>query len=66
MIYFQILWSAVSSYTFSEVKHGAKFVPMYERAHSGDKTIIYIDKLSEHVPATVNNVVIPEEIQPLA
>jgi len=56
----------VSSYTFNEVKHGAKFVPMYERAQSGDKTIIYIDKLSEHVPATVNNVVIPEEVQPLA
>lgn len=56
----------VSSYTFSEVKHGAKFVPMYERAQSGDKTIIYIDKLNEHVPATVNDIVVPQEIQPLA
>ena len=56
---------AVSSYTFSEVKHGAKFVPMYERAQTGDKTIIYIDKLSEHIPATVNTVVIQEEIEPL-
>ena len=56
---------AVSSYTFSEVKHGAKFVPMYERAASGDKTIIYIDKLSEHIPATVNATVAQEENEPL-
>jgi inward rectifier potassium channel len=56
---------AVSSYTFSEVKHGARFVPMYERAQTGDKTIIYIDKLSEHIPATVNSVVAQEEIEPL-
>jgi inward rectifier potassium channel len=56
---------AVSSYTFGEVKHGAKFVPMYERAQSGDKTIIYLDKLSEHIPATVNSVMIQEEIEPL-
>ena len=56
---------AVSSYTFSEVKHGARFVPMYERAHTGDKTIIYIDKLSEHIPATVNGVVAQQEIEPL-
>jgi inward rectifier potassium channel len=57
---------AISSYTFSEVKHGAKFVPMYERAQSGDKTILYIDKLSEHVPATVNAVIVQEEMEPLA
>jgi inward rectifier potassium channel len=57
---------AVSSYTFSEIKHGAKFLPMYERAESGDRTIIHIDKLNAHVPATVNDVVVPEEIEPLA
>jgi inward rectifier potassium channel len=57
---------AVSSYTFKEVKHGAKFVPMYERASSGDKTIIYIDKLNEHIPAPVNVVMAQEEIGPVA
>jgi inward rectifier potassium channel len=57
---------AVSSYTFSEVKHGAKFVPMYERAQTGDRTIIYIDKLNEHIPASVNIINMQEEIEPLA
>ena len=57
---------AVSSYTFSELKYGAKFVPMYERAHTGDRTIVYIDKLSEYTPAAVNSVVTQEEIEPLA
>lgn len=51
---------AITSYTFNEIKYGARFVPMYERAQSGDKTIIYIDKLNEHIPAPVNIINIAE------
>ena len=45
---------AITSYTFNEIKYGARFAPMYESAQSGDKTIIYLDKLNEHIPAQVN------------
>ncbi len=47
---------ARTSYLFSEIKHGAKFNPMYERASSGDKTIIYLDKLNSFTQASLNQV----------
>ncbi len=45
---------ARTSYVFSEVHYGAKFEPMYERASTGDKTIIHLNKLNSFLPATLN------------
>lgn len=35
-----------TSYTFNEIVIGAKFNPMYTKSDSGNKTILYLDKLS--------------------
>ena len=43
-----------TSYVFSEIEYGAKFEPMYERASTGDKTIIYLEKINSFVPASLN------------
>ncbi|MDQ6904142.1 MAG: ion channel [Bacteroidota bacterium] len=53
---------ARTSYVFEEVHHGAKFEPMYERASTGDKTIIYLNKLNSIIPATLNSININEEL----
>ena len=45
---------ARTSYVFGEVHYGAKFEPMYERAETGDKTIIYLDKLNTFKTAELN------------
>lgn len=45
---------ARSSYLFSEIKYGAKFIPMYDRSASGNKTIIYIDKLNNYAEVELN------------
>ncbi len=47
---------ARTSYVFNEIQYGGKFEPMYERAETGDKTIIYLDKLNAFKPAALNNV----------
>ncbi|MEO8763152.1 MAG: ion channel [Ginsengibacter sp.] len=47
---------ARTSYLFSEIQHGAKFIPMYERALTGDKTIIYLDKLNSYTEVVLNQV----------
>ncbi len=52
---------ARTSYVFEEVYHGAKFEPMYERASTGDKTIIYINKLNSIIPATLNSIIVNDE-----
>lgn len=52
---------ARTSYVFEEVHHGAKFEPMYERASTGDKTIIYLNKLNAVVPAPLNSIVMNDE-----
>lgn len=46
---------ARTSYVFGEILYGAKFEPMYERAGTGDKTIIYLDKLNYFKPAILNS-----------
>lgn len=43
-----------TSYLFNEVRYGAKFEPMYERASSGDKTILYLDKLNDITEVSLN------------
>jgi len=37
-----------SSYSFSEIVHGAKFLPMFSRSDNQNKTILHIDKLNLH------------------
>jgi inward rectifier potassium channel len=38
---------AKTSYTFNEIIHGAKFVPMFHRDNANSSTIIEIDKLND-------------------
>lgn len=45
---------ARTSYVFREIQYGAKFEPMYERDSTGDKTIIYLEKINSFVPASLN------------
>ena len=45
---------ARTSYVFDEIHYGARFEPMYERAPSGDKTIIHLDKINSFFPAVLN------------
>jgi inward rectifier potassium channel len=52
---------ARTSYVFEEVQHGAKFDPMYERASTGDKTIIYINKLNSFTEVPLNSVFVNED-----
>ena len=35
-----------TSYTFSEVVYGAKFLPMFTRSSQNDKTLLHLDKLN--------------------
>jgi inward rectifier potassium channel len=44
---------ARTSYTFKEIIVGAKFKPMFKRSSEGNKTILYMDKLSSYTPADV-------------
>lgn len=37
-----------SSYSFDEIVFGAKFVPMFSRSDSQNKTVLHIDKLNAH------------------
>lgn len=43
-----------TSYTLKEVVVGAKFVPMYHRNSSGDKTILDVEKLNSFTEADVS------------
>jgi inward rectifier potassium channel len=51
-----------TSYLFSEIFYGGKFEPMFERDHSGEKTVIYIDKLNSFKPTDLNTAIAGEEI----
>lgn len=53
---------AKTSYVFGEVHYGAKFEPMYERASTGDKTIIYLNKLNSFIPASLNPFAVEEMV----
>ncbi|MCW3123824.1 MAG: hypothetical protein JWQ38_3316 [Flavipsychrobacter sp.] len=37
-----------TSYTYNQLVYGAKFLPMFERAESGDHTILELDRINEH------------------
>lgn len=52
---------ARTSYIFEEIKYGAKFDPMYERDTSGEKTIIYVDKINSFQPVALNTKVNKED-----
>ena len=43
-----------SSYTLREVVVGAKFIPMYHRSSTGNKTILELEKLNSFVEADVS------------
>ena len=43
-----------SSYTFKEVVTGARFIPMYHRNETGDKTILDLEKLNHFVEADIS------------
>jgi len=53
---------ARTSYIFGEIYYGGKFEPMFERDNSGEKTVIYIDKLNSFKPADLNTAPAGEEI----
>ncbi|MCW2118968.1 ion channel [Flavobacterium sp. 7A] len=45
--------AARTSYVFSEIVYGAKFVPMYTRSFDNSKTILELDKLNEFESITM-------------
>lgn len=53
--------TAKTSYTFSEVVPGAKFIPMYHRSDDGSTTILDFDKLSRYNEVKVNFDVIADK-----
>ena len=53
---------ARTSYVFGEIYYGGKFEPMFERDNSGEKTVIYIDKLNSFKPTDLNAAPTREEI----
>lgn len=42
-----------SSYVFSEVVYGARYVPMFSRSQDDSKTLLHIDKLNTFEPVTL-------------
>ncbi len=46
---------ARTSYTFSELVIGAKFVPMFTPSEHESKTILQLDKLNSYTPADISN-----------
>ncbi len=46
-----------TSYSWTQVIYGAKFLPMFERAESGAYTILALDKINEHILVPM-----PEEV----
>jgi inward rectifier potassium channel len=43
-----------TSYTYKQVIYGAKFLPMFERAGSGDYTLLELNKINAHVPVELD------------
>lgn len=37
-----------TSYTYLQFVYGARFLPMFERAHDGSKTVLELDKINAH------------------
>ncbi|MFN8243435.1 MAG: ion channel [Ferruginibacter sp.] len=46
-----------SSYIFSEIVVGAKFIPMYRQDEDARKTVLELDKLNIHVPADISAII---------
>ena len=40
-----------NSYTYGEIRYGAKFLPMYERTERASYTILELDKVNAHTTA---------------
>jgi len=51
---FSNIVTARTSYTFNELVVGAKFVMMYYRSNSSNKTMLDLQKLNVHIPADIN------------
>ncbi len=45
---------ARTSYTFSEIMYGVKYIPMYHRSVDGGKTVLDLDKLNTTIEANIN------------
>lgn len=43
-----------TSYTYKQLVYGAKFIPMFERGHKGDYTLLELDKIGSYVSAEIN------------
>lgn len=43
-----------TSYTFSEIVFGAKFLPMFSRNENGSKTLLHVDRLNEYEILTLS------------
>lgn len=43
-----------TSYTYRDFVYGARFKPMYHPSEDGNSTILYLDKLDDYEPATLN------------
>ncbi len=41
---------------FREIEYGSKFMPMFTRSFSGDKTVLNLDKLNHRQEAELNGV----------
>ena len=39
-----------TSYTYHQLVYGARFLPMFERAHDSDHTVLELDKINAHEP----------------
>ena len=48
---------ARSSYTFKELVVGAKFIPMYHRDNTQNKTILELEKLNSFIKADISNAI---------
>lgn len=46
-----------TSYIYRQLRYGAKFLPMFERAPDGQYTILYLDRISAHEPAEIHEFV---------
>jgi inward rectifier potassium channel len=46
-----------TSYVFSEIVYGAKFLPMFHRSDDGNTTVLEIDKINAYEPAVLPEIV---------
>ena len=46
-----------TSYTYDEIKHNRKFVPMYRESEDGKTTILELHKLNDHREIVINEAI---------